>query len=144
MRLAREGGRFIRRSVGTAERDGVPYELLSEPELRTFMPYFHILPKENGVYIEKNAGYVNIRELVDAHRKLASSAGCDIQDDIIKVITPAGDKDKYYHLETDSGRVYYSKKVLLATGAFTFCRNLLPPDIVPDIILQPICVIKVS
>ena len=89
-----------------------------------------------GILTERDAGYINPRDMVDALQSCAEKSGCDIIDDVVKRIIPSREVDGYNVLITDSGRLFYSRKVLLATGAFTHCRRLLPPDVQPDVTLQ--------
>ena len=85
---------------------------------------------------------------IQAELIVAKRNGCDVIEDIvsrvqqinsseipssIKQNNNMADTDVIMKLTTDTCRTIFARKVLLATGAFTQLRKLLPDDVTPDI-----------
>ena len=102
--------------------------VLSNEQLKSKYPYLEVPALTTGVFL-KRGGYINPRVLHKAQQQIAMTHGCQIVDDVVDSIhlEPSG----HHILNTDSGKQISAKKVLLATGAFTECRNLLPKGVSP-------------
>ena len=102
--------------------------ILDREELTLKYPYLNV-PPDTGAILVKQAGCINPRALLQAQQQIAMNRGCQIIDDVVDSIhqEPSG----RHILVTDSGKQISTQKVLLATGAFTECRNLLPEGVSP-------------
>ena len=72
---------------------------------------------------------------VEAELTVALRQGCDVIREVVNRIDyPDSDVDKEtLVVHTDLGNVFYCRKVILATGAFTELRQLLPRGVAPNI-----------
>lgn len=124
---------FVRGTGKVISDGGIEVEYYSNKTLREKCPYINFSADTCGFREFKNAGYINPRKLVEAQQFLARTQGCVIFDDVVNHVTRIVQSDGTYvmKVETESGHVIDSKTVLLATGAFTEFRNLLP-GICPD------------
>ena len=82
-----------------------------------------------GILFPSQGGHINPRVLHKAQQKIAKSRGCQIIDDVVNSIHQESPGHQVLH--TDSGKQISAKKMLLATGAFTECRKLLPKGVSP-------------
>lgn len=94
-------------------------------ELLRRYPYLKFGDQDVGLY-NHTGGIINPRAQVDASIVVASKQGCDIIRDIVCQVTKS-DKSSgsVMVLKTESGKTFYSKKVVLATNSFTTSRDLL-------------------
>ena len=94
-------------------------------ELLRRYPYLKFGDQDVGLY-NHTGGIINPRAQVDASIVVASKQGCDIIRDIVCQVTKS-DKSSgsIMVLKTESGKTFYSKKVVLATNSFTTSRDLL-------------------
>ena len=101
---------------------------MTSQELSSSFPFFKFSQYDSAIYESKNAGNVSPRKLLKAHKVMAAKQGCDFINDIVcqvfKDINAAGCDVMIVQLET--GRKVVCKSVLLAPGAFTSFRDLLP------------------
>ncbi|KAI8486572.1 hypothetical protein Bbelb_358070 [Branchiostoma belcheri] len=69
--------------------------------------------------------------------RTADLQGCDVVDDVVSSVeAPAGWARRAganLAVRTETGAVIHARRVLLATGAFTTFRRLLPPGLRPDV-----------
>ena len=102
--------------------------VLSNEQLKSKYPYLEVPALTTGVCLKKG-GYINPRILHKAQQQIAMNHGCQIIGDVVDTIRrePSG----HHILITNSGKQIITQKVLLATGAFTECRNLLPEGVSP-------------
>ena len=120
---------LVQRCLHTAKKSEEQYTFLKEEDVKIKFPYLK-LPRGTVAVSVKNAGHINPRILVKAQQLIARNHGCNILDDIVDSI-----ENKTFSsviVRTGSGKTIDAKKVLLATGAFTECRNLLPEGVRPD------------
>jgi sarcosine oxidase/L-pipecolate oxidase len=119
---------LFRETNETTKKLRIAAENISAAEVQRRFPYLNVAPSYRCVAETSNAGYINPRKLVQAQQKIATKNGChlirDIVSSVIQVTLPAN--QEVVQIETDGGRKIYSRKVLLATGAFTEFRSLLP------------------
>ena len=144
--IGQREGKFTTTVKQNMDEMGVPTETLVGDEITSKFPYLDVAPYGEGVYQAKRGGYVNPRKLVKAQIKVAGKHGCHVIDDVAKHVTEhiSTDGSKMLLVKTAGGATYYTKKALLATGAFTNIHELLPKQLVPDITLLSQVVIKVT
>ena len=73
---------------------------------------------------------------VEAELTVARRQGCDVIREVVNRIDyPDSDIEQETPLivHTDLGNVFYCRKVILATGAFTELRQLMPRGVAPNI-----------
>lgn len=145
MIVGTKGTNFIEAISRTIQRDNIKCGRLSTTAMREKFPFVN-LPEDDIVYFEeKNAGYISPRKMINAQLSIASRNGCDVIRDIVKTLNKTvTDTGTVMKLITDRGTTYTAKRVLLATGAFTALRQLLGPDMQPDVRLMPLSVAKVE
>ncbi len=140
--LGSKGGEYTTQVKATAKELNQPVDVLPFSQLRLMWPDLAIDETWEGVYTNHKSGHISPRNLVAAQKEAARLAGCDIIDDIVKRLTPIG--SAHYQIEVErSGRLYRSQKVLLATGAFTEFRSLLPQGLKPDLTKMGVMVLLV-
>ncbi|XP_063409852.1 N-methyl-L-tryptophan oxidase-like [Mytilus trossulus] len=111
-------------------------EILSYETLKTKFPLLNFSDKDHGLY-EVKAGHISARNLVSAQIKLANSKGCTYINEIVKNVTQLEeDGNSKMIVITELGKQVVCRKVILATGAFTSFRNLLPVEL--DVGLCPL------
>jgi sarcosine oxidase len=110
-------------------KNGIKYNLthsiLNLIELNKKYPYFKFNNSEHSsIYLKNNAGFINPRKLIKAQNFIAKKNGADLIDEefVIKI-----NHSKYpYEIITNKNNIYFSKKIVLTTGAFTNIYDLLP------------------
>ncbi|XP_064650365.1 putative sarcosine oxidase isoform X1 [Lineus longissimus] len=119
-----------RRSV--AKELNVTMEELNMSEARRRFPQIDFKPGDITLAVTKDCGYINPRKFIQAQQIVAKQNGCVIVDDIVNSVKPSirGDLQQVI---TAQGRLYFGRRVLLATGAFTECRSLLPVNLLPKV-----------
>lgn len=118
---------------------------LDHSELEKQFPFLNFSKFDEAIYEENSSGYISPRRLIAAHRTLAKRNGCDFIDDIAKDVNRLVIDGQYIMcVTTDCGRLIHANKVLLATGAFTSFRSLLPDHLVLNVELAPITVARVE
>lgn len=124
----KRGGRdpYVGQVEAAALGLGVSIEMLSDGELKARFRYFDFGADCEGVYEEKNAGYVNPRRLVEAQSILAEKAGAAV---IPKTAVSVREEGGVAIVTTDDGAVYSADRVLVAAGGFSINDNLLPRPI---------------
>ncbi|KAL4228177.1 hypothetical protein ACF0H5_013611 [Mactra antiquata] len=122
---------YVKSNENAAKSCGVPYNCLNDKVLSSRWPYLELPPDANAILESHNAGFINPRKLVAAQKLLASRQGCTIVDDVVRKVNRIVQSDGVYvmRIETDSGKVFHAKSVLLATGAFTRFREVLPSNV---------------
>ncbi|MDR7029888.1 NAD(P)/FAD-dependent oxidoreductase [Rhizobium rosettiformans] len=106
-----------------AHQLGVSVEMLSDAALKSRFRYFDFGSDCEGVYEEKNAGYVNPRRLVEAQSLLAGKAGARV---IRRTAVSVREEGGLAIVTTDDGAVYTAERVLVAAGGFSINENLVP------------------
>ena len=115
--------------------------LLPYAELTKEYPYMTFDRESEGVFAAKQSGYINPRQLVKAQVKLAKQYGCHVYDSVVDSIS--NEVPKGHLVKMANGQNVMSKRVIVATGAFTFSRSLMPGGMLPDLYLCPSTVILV-
>ncbi len=124
----KRGGRdpYVGQVESAARQLGVSIEMLSDAALKARFRYFDFGDNCEGVYEEKNAGYVNPRRLVEAQSILAEKAGASV---IRRTAVSVRQEGGLAIVTTDDGSVYSAERVLIAAGGFSINENLLPRPI---------------
>lgn len=121
----KRGGRdpYVGQVESAARQLGVSIEMLSDADLNARFRYFDFGTDCEGVYEQKNAGYVNPRRLVEAQSILAEKAGATV---IRRTAVSVREEGDVAIVTTDDGAVYSAERVLIAAGGFSINENLLP------------------
>lgn len=114
---------YVGQVEAAARQLGVPVEMLSDAALKSRFRYFDFGSDCEGVYEEKNAGYVNPRRLVEAQSLLAEKAGARV---IRRTAVSVREEGGLAIVTTDDGAVYTAERVLVAAGGFSINENLVP------------------
>ena len=108
--------------------------------MSSMFPYLNINISEDAGLETVDAGYLNPRRLIEAQQTIAKRSGCEIIDDTVSSVRRVIASDNSYCMQvlTEGSRQILCRKVLLATGAFTTFRDLLPASAgFPDQELTP-------
>lgn len=114
---------YVGQVEAAARQLGVAVEMLSDAALKSRFRYFDFGSDCEGVYEEKNAGYVNPRRLVEAQSLLAERAGARV---IRRTAVSVREEGGLAIVTTDDGAVYTAERVLVAAGGFSINENLVP------------------
>lgn len=114
---------YVGQVEAAANQLGVAVEMLSDAALKSRFRYFDFGSDCEGVYEEKNAGYVNPRRLVEAQSLLAEKAGARV---IRRTAVSVREESGLAIVTTDDGAVYTAERVLVAAGGFSINENLVP------------------
>ncbi|CAB9525527.1 FAD dependent oxidoreductase [Seminavis robusta] len=130
--VSNTGSMVIQNRLDNLERmkltESSSIELLCDnQQLTERFPYLHFPDGCEGILEPKNAGYISARGLVDAQCQRAQELGVDLINRVVERIRP---KDEHFELRCSNGDVtIHAKKVLVATGAFTNYRDLVPAQL---------------
>lgn len=114
---------YVGQVEAAARQLGVPVEMLSDAALKARFRYFDFGSNCEGVYEQRNAGYVNPRRLVEAQSVLAEKAGARV---VRQTAVSVREEGGLAIVTTDDGAVYTAERVLIAAGGFSINENLLP------------------
>lgn len=114
---------YVGQVEAAAHQLGVSVEMLSDAALKSRFRYFDFGSDCEGVYEEKNAGYVNPRRLVEAQSLLAGKAGARV---IRRTAVSVREEGGLAIVTADDGAVYTAERVLVAAGGFSINENLVP------------------
>ena len=91
--------------------------------LNSFAPAYHFPSTSQGIFEAAPSGHINPRLLIKAQLNLFEKNGGKILND---TAIDVSNKNNEIRITTLSGRIFHSKKVLLAPGAFVNFFSLLP------------------
>jgi sarcosine oxidase len=114
---------YVSQVEAAAAQLGVSIEMLSDAALKSRFRYFDFGSDCEGVYEQRNAGYVNPRRLVEAQSLLAEKAGARV---IRQTAVSVREEGGLAIVTTDDGAVFTAERVLIAAGGFSINENLLP------------------
>lgn len=81
-------------------------------------------PDHFNVYVEAPpTGYIDPRAMIQAQLTIAAQQGATLLDGVITAVSPHA---THVAVTTAAGSIFKAHKILLATGAFSNCFNLLP------------------
>ncbi|CAH1796506.1 unnamed protein product [Owenia fusiformis] len=144
--LAKKDSIYIKKIIAASAKCHLNFEVLNSRKAKVEFPFLNVNDNDSCIIEKKTSGHINPRNLIQALQLVAKQNGCDIIDDVVngvQSITRAN-SDTYSEITLSSGQKLFSKKVLLATGAFTAFRNLLPRHPEPNIALISQTVLKVE
>ncbi|XP_060558103.1 N-methyl-L-tryptophan oxidase-like isoform X1 [Ruditapes philippinarum] len=135
------GKTYLSKTDDVASRNAIPTEFFDNKSLQHRFPYLRFTNNTLGSFETQNAGHINPRRIVQAQKVIAAEQGCTIIDDVVNHVTRIVQSDGTYAMQvkTEEGRTILCKRVLLATGAFTTFKNLMP-YMKPEQKLSPISV----
>ncbi|XP_019631121.1 PREDICTED: uncharacterized protein LOC109475024 [Branchiostoma belcheri] len=143
-------GDYVRDVLENARRHDVTVRVLSRGQTSEMFPYLDIGEGMVGLLDSRNCGHVSPRRLVRALLTAAHLQGCDVVRDVVSSVEPpagwARRAGANLAVRTETGAVIHARRVLLATGAFTTFRRLLPPGLRPDLRLtgQIVSLVEIS
>ncbi|XP_074650701.1 peroxisomal sarcosine oxidase-like [Tubulanus polymorphus] len=116
----------------TAEKMKCGRNLTFDEAVEEF-PNFKLHSDQTFLFDERG-GRINPRKLREAQLTVAERYGCKIIKDVAKKVRNISRNSKTeFEIETDSGLIIRSLKVLVCTGAFSYCRDILPREIQPEL-----------
>ncbi|XP_070556241.1 monomeric sarcosine oxidase-like [Ptychodera flava] len=120
--------------IENAKAMNIPIQILDKNEVTEKFSFLSIQDDSEAVFQLKGSGHVSARLKIIAQQTAAQQQGCQVIDDVIDQVTETtqSDASKCLKVVTSKGKIIFAKKVLLATGAFTGFRDLLPPGKVLD------------
>lgn len=95
----------------------------SAESLNSFAADYHFPPPSKGIFEAAPSGHINPRLLIKAQLNLLEKNGGEVVND---TVIDVSNKNNDIKITTLSGKIFHSKKVLLAPGAFVNFFNLLP------------------
>jgi sarcosine oxidase len=107
-----------------ADDMGVSCQTLDQADLEQEFPYLHFAQNALGLYQRRLAGHLSPRAFVQASTHQAAQQGAQIIRETVAEISP-NQAGKQVQIRTLSGRHYTASKVLLASGSFSNCYQLL-------------------
>lgn len=113
---------FIARAESVGRQIQTPFEKLDEAGLHQSFPFLHFPAEYVGLHEEGNAGVINPLALIAAQQTLAQGQGATL---IPETAQSTHSLNGLIEVTTFEGKTYRSQKLLLATGAFTNCFDLL-------------------
>ena len=136
---------YLRNIQGVVKTHKLNTINLQYQDFKDKFPFLNISTSDVAVYEYQNAGYVSPRNLVRAQIKQAKLQGCSFIPEVVNDVTRVVHSGGYcMRVTTDKFTEILAKKVLLATGAFTEFRNLLPKGLYLNVGLCPLTVAKVE
>lgn len=117
---------------------------LTFSEMKRKFPYLNIAENDCGFLETLDAGYISPRKLVKAQITVALKNECCYIPEVASNVRRVVKNGEYTMVVKTESTTIIAKKVLIATGAFTSFRNILPDGIQLDLSLCPIAVAKVE
>jgi N-methyl-L-tryptophan oxidase len=122
--VAPPGDPYFSQHLDIAELFNVDYVAYGTPaERQAVHPNLHFPDTFASFFEPELAGYINPRELIQAQLKVAEAQGSRI---VREAVTAVDTTSQGAIVTTESGAVYWTRKVLIAAGAFTNAYKLLP------------------
>jgi sarcosine oxidase len=115
---------YLQKVPSLATEFGLQFKTIgSRGDFQNISPELHFEGEIQGIYESDLAGLINPRKLVSAQlQSFVQLGGQEINEVVTRI-----DKSKgIWNVETSIGVGYSAEKVLIAAGAFTNFRNLLP------------------
>ena len=133
---------YLDKIPGQTKKINQNYQLFQNNELiKSAFPDFNFPSTAKGLFEASPSGYINPRLLIQAQLNIFQKNGGEIFDETANDISYANDEIK---ITTISGKIYYSKKVLLTPGAFINFFNLLKRKLAFNLKSETIIWAKVS
>ena len=125
-------GDYIKAVAANASASSVKHSMLSGEQLRSTFKCLGpaVDPSMYCAVLEtEGAGWISARHHVTAHCALAAQHGCEIVNDEVTSVRQrdtGGGGPTSFEVTTSGGQRYHADKVLVAPGAFTNFKPLLP------------------
>ncbi|CAH1796505.1 unnamed protein product [Owenia fusiformis] len=144
--IAKNDSTCIKETIAASKSCHAEFEVLDSKGSKKQFPFLNITDDDQCIFEKESSGHVSPRKLVQALRLVAKQNGCDIIDEVVDDIREITDNnaERFSEITLSSGQKLFSHKVLLATGAFTTFRNLLPKHVEPDVNLKSATVLRVE
>ena len=128
---------FLTKLSQQAEQNNIPHEKFNTRDIARSFPFFSLPVGYKGVFECERSGYINPRKLFQAEQIAARQHGCDVIESCVQKVFDSfhSDGTTLKSVQLENGDVIRSRKVLVATGAFTSFRDLLPAGLEPDVTL---------
>lgn len=116
-------------------------EFSSGESLNNSFPDFHFPAPAKGIFEASPSGHINPRLLIEAQLKIIQKNGGKIFNDTVNGVS---NENGIIKITTIDGKIFESKKVLLAPGAFVNFLNLLQNKLVLKLKSESTIWVKVS
>lgn len=114
---------YVARLQAIAQELGVVCETYEAAALAERFPFLTFPPGSVGMYQPHSGGHVSPRLQVQAHVAVASQQGTHVIPAIVQRVRQV---DGHVEVQTEAGDFYQAGHVLVATGAFSNTKHLLP------------------
>ena len=114
--------RYLKQREPVAQALGVLHESLSAPAIQQRFPIFAFPAGYSGAFEPAPAGLIRPRALIAGQLAIGVQNGATLVREEVRSIQPQTDA---VTVITQSGQQFRAKRVLLASGAFTNCYDLL-------------------
>ena len=133
--VMKSGSEYMKLQQKVADEVNIKLDKLSRDEAKEKFPYLDYKDCDEAWFEPTAAGYINPRHLVKAEQILARRYGCHVVDDVAMSVQKIAKPDGTTQMEisTEKHGKILARKVVLATGAFTEFRDLLPDGVLPDV-----------
>ncbi|HEX2147382.1 MAG TPA: FAD-dependent oxidoreductase, partial [Pseudorhizobium sp.] len=132
---------YVANVLAAAERLDVQTALVDDAGLRQRFPCFAFPEGSEGVLEERNAGYINPRQLVRAQTRLAERQGTTV---IRETAAAVREEAGQAVVTTAEGRVCFAERVLVAAGGFSINEALLPRRLALDVYARTVAFYEVD
>jgi sarcosine oxidase len=118
-----KGGEHMCNVEANAKAAGIAASALDNKSLAETYPYINFPSNCVGISENMDSGWVSARKQVSAQLAIATKHGCTEVRTAVKMVLPCSGG---FEVHGDDGSVIHAKTVLVAAGAFTNYRCLLP------------------
>jgi glycine/D-amino acid oxidase-like deaminating enzyme len=126
--VSTQGSETIQSRVRNASHMSVKMmgRLDSTSALSERFPFLNFPEHCEGILETMDAGYISARGLVAAQTKAAIRFGVEVYDAVVEEVIKEENNGGLFVVRCSNNKILHSKKVLVAAGAFTNARPLLP------------------
>lgn len=142
--IGTEGSDYMSKNESVIKEQNLKIDTLTFLDMKKKFPYLNVSDDDYGMMETTDAGYISPRSLVKAQITVAVKNGCIYNPDVVNDVRRIVEKGNYLMVVQTDRNTIFAKRVLLATGAFTPFRNILPSGLQLDLRLRPITVAKVK
>ncbi|XP_063432965.1 uncharacterized protein LOC134715037 [Mytilus trossulus] len=142
--IGEKDSKFLNQVTDVVKTQKMDATYLTNAALKEKFPFLHVSLSDDAVYEFKDAGNISPRSLIRAQITKATAQGCTLVTEVVNRVRRIERNGEYIMcISTDASHIL-AKKVLLATGAFTAFRELLPDELQLYVNLCPLTVAKVE
>ncbi|CAC5388000.1 unnamed protein product [Mytilus coruscus] len=142
--IGEKDSKFLNQVTDVVKTQKMDAMYLTNAALKDKFPFLHVSISDDAVYEFKDAGNISPRSLISAQITKAMSQGCHLLPEVANCVRRIERNGEYVMCISTEASQILAKKVLLATGAFTGFRELLPDELQLDVNLCPLTVAKVE